>query len=79
METAPALEWDMDYEFRFFRGPEFEAVHMTSVETDAAALERARAYLRQNTIFSHVEVRRGVSFMRRIDSDTLPGEAAPIA
>jgi hypothetical protein len=70
-----ALQSGMDYEFRFFRGPEFEAVHMTAVETDVQALERARAYLKHSPYFSHVEVRRGVSFMRRIESDAIPGEA----
>ena len=74
-QTPPALyNRDMDYEFRFFRGPEFEAVHMTAVETDTEALERARAYLKHSPYFSHVEVRRGVSFMRRLENDALPGE-----
>jgi hypothetical protein len=67
----------MDYEFRFFRGTAFEALHMTAVESDMAALERARAYLRLSPCFSHVEVRRGVCFMRRIESDAIPGEHAP--
>jgi hypothetical protein len=67
----------MDYEFRFYRGPEFEALHMTAVESDAEAVERARAYLRAGPHFSHVEVRRGFRFMRRIDSDALPGEQHP--
>ena len=39
-----------------------------------AALERARAYLRQSPLFSHVEVRRGICFMRRIENDAIPGE-----
>jgi hypothetical protein len=65
----------MDYEFRFFRGPEFEELHMTAVESDTEALERARAYLRVSPCFSHVEVRRGFRFMRRVDSDVIPGEA----
>jgi hypothetical protein len=64
----------MDYEFRFYRGPEFRALHMTAVETDTEALERARAYLRCGPQFSHVEVRRGFGFMRRIENDSLPGE-----
>jgi len=33
----------MDYEFRFFRGPDFQALHMTAMESDVLALERARA------------------------------------
>lgn len=65
----------MDYEFRFFRGPAFTALHMTALETDTLALERARAYLRHSPYFSHIEVRRGVSFMRRVESDAIPGEA----
>ena len=64
----------MDYEFRFFRGPEFEVLHMTAVESDTAALERARAYLRYSPYFSHVEVRRGNQFMRRVINDLIPGE-----
>ena len=64
----------MDYEFRFFRGPEFEELHVTALSSDTEALERARAYLRVSPYFSHVEVRRGFHFMRRIDSDTIPGE-----
>ena len=64
----------MDYEFRFFWGPDFEALHMTAVESDVLALERARAYLRNSPHFSHVEVRRGFHFMRRIESDRIPGE-----
>jgi hypothetical protein len=64
----------MDYEFRFFRGPEFEALHITVMESDTEAVERARLYLRQSPYFSHVEVRRGFHFMRRIASDAIPGE-----
>ena len=64
----------MDYEFRFFRGSMFEALHMTALESDTEALERARAYLRSASYFSHVEVRRGFHFMRRIESDRIPGE-----
>jgi hypothetical protein len=64
----------MDYEFRFFRGPDFEALHMTAVESDTLALERARAYLSASSHFSHVEVRRGFHFMRRIKNDRIPGE-----
>ena len=64
----------MDYEFRFFRGSVFEALHMTALESDAEALERARAYLRSASYFSHVEVRHGFHFMRRIQSDRIPGE-----
>ena len=64
----------MDYEFRFFRGSDFEALHMTAVESDVLALERARAYLSASPHFSHVEVRRGFHFMRRIESDRIPGE-----
>lgn len=76
IRTAPPSYNDaMDYEFRFFRGPGFDAIHMTSVESDADALERARIYLRQNQSFSHVEVRRGMSFIRRLENDSLPGEA----
>ena len=65
----------MDYQFRFYRGPEFAALHKTAVETDAEALERARAYLKCGRQFSHVEVRRGFSFMLRIENDFLPGES----
>ena len=67
----------MDYEFRFYRGSQFEALHMTAVDTDTEALERARAYLRTVPGFSHVEVRRGFHFMRRIDRDFIPGELPP--
>ena len=65
----------MDYEFRFYRDREFEALHMTAVDSDTEALERARAYLRASPHFSHVEVRRGFHFMLRVESDFLPGEA----
>lgn len=65
----------MDYEFRFFCGPELEAIHVTSVDSDTAALERARLYLRQYQTYSHVEVRRGMTFMHRLENDSLPGEA----
>jgi hypothetical protein len=65
----------MDYEFRFYRGGQFEALHMTAVDTDTEALERARAYLRASPCFGYVEVRRGFRFMRRVESDPLPGEA----
>jgi hypothetical protein len=65
----------MDYEFRFFRDKMFEALHLTAVETDTAALERARAYLRASPCFSHVEVRRGFGFMLRIENDFLPGKS----
>lgn len=64
----------MDYEFRFYREAEFEALHMTAVDSDAEALERARAYLRASPHFSSVVVRRGFHFMRRIANDALPGE-----
>jgi hypothetical protein len=64
----------MDYEFRFFCAGEFEALHMTAVASDGEALERARATLRASPHFSHVEVRRGFHFIRRIESDSLPGE-----
>jgi hypothetical protein len=64
----------MDYEFRFFQGPDFQAVHITAVDNDAEACARARLYLHKTPAFSHVEVRRGFHFMRRIDSDSLPGE-----
>jgi len=64
----------MDYEFRFFQGPEFQAVHINAVDNDTEALARARISLHKTLSFSHVEVRRGFHFMRRIDSDSLPGE-----
>jgi hypothetical protein len=64
----------MDYEFRFYRGSQFEALHMTAVDTDTEALERARAYLRASPYFGYVEVRRGFRFMRRVENDSLPGE-----
>jgi hypothetical protein len=67
----------MDYEFRFYTGPAMEALHITAVESDSEALERARAYLRTVSGFSHVEVRRGFHFMRRIDKDFIPGEVPP--
>ena len=63
----------MDYEFRFFRSGRFEALHMTAVDDDTAALERARAYLRASPHFEYVEVRRGFRFMQRVESDYLPG------
>jgi hypothetical protein len=66
----------MDYEFRFFRGPTFEVLHMTALDSDVLALERARAYLRLSSEYSHVEVRRGFYYMRRITSDRIPGELA---
>jgi hypothetical protein len=65
----------MDYEFRFFQGADFQALHVTAVDNDTEACERARIYLQKTPGFSHVEVRRGFHFMRRIDSDSLPGEA----
>jgi hypothetical protein len=65
----------MEYEFRFYRGSHFEAVHLTAVETDVEALERARTYLRHGPQFSHVEVRRGFGFLRLVENDFLPGEA----
>jgi len=64
----------MDYEFRFFCGSDFEALHMTALDSDVLALERARVYLSASSRFSHVEVRRGFHFMRRIQSDRIPGE-----
>lgn len=65
----------MDYEFRFYRGGRFEALHMTAVDTDTEALERARTYLRATPYFGYVEVRRGFRFMRRVENDPLPGES----
>lgn len=65
----------MDYEFRFFQNGAFQAVHITAVDNDTEACERARLYLRKNLEFSHVEVRRGFHFLRRIDNDSLPGES----
>jgi hypothetical protein len=65
----------MDYEFRFFLGPVFQVLHVTAVDNDTEACARARAYLHKTPVFSHVEVRRGFHFMRRIDSDSLPGES----
>jgi hypothetical protein len=64
----------MDYEFRFFQGPAFQAVHITAVDNDTEACERARIYLHKSPASTHVEVRRGFRFMRRIDSDSIPGE-----
>ena len=68
----------MDYEFRFFRDGVCEALHMTAVDSDAEACERATLYLQNSPQFSHVEIRRGMSFMRRITNDFLPGEAKPL-
>ncbi len=56
----------MDYEFRFFRGGAFLALHRTVVETDSDAVERARTYLSIGPQFQYVEVRRGLQFMRRV-------------
>jgi hypothetical protein len=64
----------MDYEFRFYRGQALEALHVTAVDNDTEACERARAYLQKSPAFSHVEVRRGFSYMRRIEADFVPGE-----
>lgn len=64
----------MEYEFRFFCDQTFQALHVTALETNAEACERARAYLKGSPEFSHVEVRRGFQFMRRIENDFIPGE-----
>ena len=64
----------MDYEFRFYRGRVFQALHVTAMDNDTEACERARVYLQKSPAFSHVEVRRGFRFMRRIDADFVPGE-----
>jgi hypothetical protein len=63
----------MDYEFRFYRDGEFEALHMTAVDSDTEALERARAYLRASPEFAYIEVRRGFRFMQRVENDLLAG------
>ena len=65
----------MDYEFRFFQGRALRAVHVTAMDNDTEACERARLYLRKRPEASHVEVRRGFHFMRRIDGDFVPGES----
>jgi hypothetical protein len=58
----------MDYEFRFFRGGAFEALHRTTIMgTDTEAVERAHTYLRAGPQFQYVEVRRGALFMRRVE------------
>ena len=62
----------MDYEFRFFRAGRFEALHMTVVDNDTAALERARVYLKASPHFEYAEVRRGFRFLQRVESD-FPG------
>jgi hypothetical protein len=64
----------MDYEFRFFQGWAFQAIHVTAVDNDTEACARARLYLHSSPDTTHVEVRRGFHFMRRIDSDSIPGE-----
>jgi len=64
----------MDYELRFFRGSDFEAVHMTARDSDVLAMERARIYLSASSHFSDVEIRRGFHFMRRIQSYQISGE-----
>ena len=65
-----------DYEFRFFRDGAMAAVHVTSVDNDSAACDRARSYLAQGTEFDWVEVRCGFHFMQKIAPER---EAAPAA
>jgi hypothetical protein len=64
------LAWRMaDYEFRFFRDDSLVALHVTVVENDAEACERARKYLEGGAEFDWVEVRRGFRFMQKIWPD----------
>jgi hypothetical protein len=66
------LGWHMaDYEFRFFRDDALMALHVTFVDSDAEACERARKYLAGDTQFDWVEVRRGIRFMQKIWPDAL--------
>jgi hypothetical protein len=60
-----------DYEFRFFRDASLVALHVTVVDSDAEACERARKYLAGGTQFDWVEVRRGIRFMQKIWPDAL--------
>jgi len=46
-------------------------LHVTGVDNDAEACERARKYLAGGTEFDWVEVRRGIRFMQKIWPDAL--------
>jgi hypothetical protein len=68
------LEWRMaDYEFRFFRDHTMQALHVTFVDSDTEACERARKYLAGGAQFDWVEVRRGFRFMQKIWPDAPDG------
>jgi hypothetical protein len=58
-----------DYEFRFYRDGALAAIHITAIDNDSAACERARNYLFESAEFELVEVRCGLRFMQKIAAD----------
>jgi hypothetical protein len=55
-----------EYEFRFFRHGTLAAVHVTAMDSDSEACDRARVYLESTPSFERVEVRSGLRFMQKV-------------
>ena len=56
----------MEYEFRFMAEGSLKLVHITELDDDHSAVNRARAYLEAIDGYDTVVVRSGVRFMQKV-------------